>query len=183
MAQQSTPLLPAQTAGLGPCPEELGPGPPPPGPPGTPGWPLARPAAPARPPMRMSSPLGAPPPPARTPQSPGLSAAPSVSLRMRGEGSEEKGWVGRRRRGGTPDGRRGREDPWLSGRCLHLSVLSFPDTAPSDFWRKEETQKALRSLCGRPSREAEPLSPPGLTHLLCGLCAWLNVPKPQRPCQ
>lgn len=70
-----------------------------------------------------------------------------------------------------------------AGACISLSSASLIPTAPSDFWRKEETQKALRSLCGRPSREAEPLSPPGLTHLLCGLCAWLNVPKPQRPCQ
>ena len=48
-----------------------------------------------------------------------------------------------------------------AGACISLSSASL---ISSDFWRKEETQKALRSLCGRPSREAEPLSPPGLTH-------------------
>lgn len=48
------------------------------------GWPPAQPAAPARPLMRTSFPLGAPPPSARIHQSPGPSAAPLVSQRTSG---------------------------------------------------------------------------------------------------
>ena len=51
------------------------------------------------------------------------------------------------------------------GDCTSLASAS-PNTALSDFWQKEKgPQKALSSLCRRPSKVAEPLSPAGLlTH-------------------
>lgn len=162
---QNTPLLSAQVPrGWCPAPEELRRAP---RQSGTPGWPLAQPAAPARPPMRTSFPLGAPPPSARTHQSPGPSAVLPVSLRTRGEGSEDqRGW-GEGTREGTLMGGFGQV-----ASPLWASVSTpFPLVLP--LWLLVEGEVAAED-CQLPQQKARwggarASGPSWAAYLLCGL--------------